>query len=71
MGAFIYGDPDQKQFTCPSCNWAGKGSELFKIEFHKASFIQDLGCPSCYEYLGFTAIPAKEEAVAGSLQQTH
>lgn len=39
-------------FTCPNCNWQGKGSELTIENFSEVDFITDFECPKCGKPIG-------------------
>ena len=39
-------------FTCPNCNWTGKGSALTIENFSEEHFIVDFECPKCGEHIG-------------------
>jgi transcription initiation factor IIE alpha subunit len=38
-------------FTCPKCNWSGKGSEAFLSDLSEIHTLRDIECPKCNETL--------------------
>jgi hypothetical protein len=51
----------KEDFTCPKCNWKGKGNELSNGDFSEVHLICDLNCPLCGEHIGFWQAPLIEE----------
>lgn len=41
-----------QHFTCPTCEWQGKGSELDIENISEEHWIIDFECPKCSEYIG-------------------
>lgn len=41
-----------QDFSCPNCNWQGKGSELDVENISEEHWIIDFECPKCSEHIG-------------------
>jgi hypothetical protein len=56
-----YNNLDNLGITCSECGWIGLGEELKIEEFDENNFIIDFCCPKCFEHIGFTQPPLREE----------
>ena len=57
-----YDSYKEQTFTCPKCNWKGKGSELAHGDFSEFHFIGNLECPKCYHEIAFWQSPLIEKS---------
>ncbi|MBW8359307.1 MAG: hypothetical protein K0M63_05815 [Weeksellaceae bacterium] len=50
-----------QNFSCPQCDWQGKGSELDIENLSEEHFIVDFECPKCGEHIGSGQSKMKDE----------